>query len=297
MREGTEELVSDLLAPLAESTYRSESVGELYRQLDPVDLLHDYLVGGALGTVGGAVSIATGQNTEANRALRAQDAAEQAYLDQMERLGHIPPESSENAAPDGAAEDLSASLSQGSLPVKTPAAELPFYETDEATFGLWSKAIGLDDTVKTLADYEDIKYNDPPRYELIQRYADDVEKGWISPLCRFENYERLYNRTQNEIVGRMTPNGIAITGQSRHFLQRMIGTMQDPVKFREEHVVIRRSGVEFEDVLDTLQTGTPRPIKRYPNGASQVFISEKCKVSINPDTGKLIQCSPNEEGW
>ena len=105
--EGTEELVSDLLAPLAESTYRSESVGELYRQLDPVDLLHDYLVGGALGTVGGAVSIATGQNTEANRALRAQDAAEQAYLDQMERLGHIPPESGENAAPDGAAEKQS----------------------------------------------------------------------------------------------------------------------------------------------------------------------------------------------
>ena len=104
--EGTEELISDLLAPLAESIYRDEGVGELYRGLDPAELLHDYLIGATLGTVGGGVSIAAGQSAEANRALRAQDAAEQAYLEQMERLGYVPPADSKNAAHDEAAESM-----------------------------------------------------------------------------------------------------------------------------------------------------------------------------------------------
>ena len=33
--EGAEEVVSDLLSPLAEATYRDESLAALYRQLDP----------------------------------------------------------------------------------------------------------------------------------------------------------------------------------------------------------------------------------------------------------------------
>ena len=93
----------------------------------------------------------------------------------------------------------------------------------------------------------------------------------------------------------MTPNGIAITGQSRHFLQRMIGTMQDPVKFREEHVVIRRSGVEFEDVLEALSKGTVRPVRNDANRNSQIIYTDKCVVTINPDTGILIQCNPKKE--
>ena len=46
--EGTEEVVSDLLSPLAEATYRDESLAELYRQLEPADLLYDYLIGAAI---------------------------------------------------------------------------------------------------------------------------------------------------------------------------------------------------------------------------------------------------------
>ena len=45
-------MVSDLLDPLAEAMYRDESVAELYRQLDPADMLYDYLIGSTIGLFG-----------------------------------------------------------------------------------------------------------------------------------------------------------------------------------------------------------------------------------------------------
>ncbi|MBO4913946.1 MAG: hypothetical protein J5449_01965 [Oscillospiraceae bacterium] len=106
--EGTEEVVSDLLSPLAEATYRNESVAELYRQLDPADVLYSYMIGVAMGTFGAGADIATGQNAEANAELRARDADVDAYLRRMEEIGYLPPESNENAAREGAAEESTA---------------------------------------------------------------------------------------------------------------------------------------------------------------------------------------------
>jgi hypothetical protein len=59
--EGAEEVVSDLLSPLAEATYRDESLAELYRQLEPADLLYDYLIGAAISTLASGASAATRQ--------------------------------------------------------------------------------------------------------------------------------------------------------------------------------------------------------------------------------------------
>ena len=85
--EGTEEVVSDLLSPLAEAMVRNESVAELYRQLDPADVLYDYLIGFAMGSFGSGVNVATGQNAEANAELKARDAMEAEYLRRMEEIG------------------------------------------------------------------------------------------------------------------------------------------------------------------------------------------------------------------
>ncbi len=98
-------MVSDLLDPLAEAMYRDESVGELYRQLDPADMLFDYLIGNTIGLFGSGANIATGRNAEANRTLKELDANEAAYLRRMEEIGHLRPEGKENAALDGAAEE------------------------------------------------------------------------------------------------------------------------------------------------------------------------------------------------
>ena len=59
--EGAEEVVSDLLSPLAEVTYRDERLAELYRQLEPSELLYDYLIGAAISTLASGASAATRQ--------------------------------------------------------------------------------------------------------------------------------------------------------------------------------------------------------------------------------------------
>ena len=59
--EGAEEVVSDLLSPLAEATYRDESLGELYRQLEPEDLLFFFMIGAAISTLATGASTATRQ--------------------------------------------------------------------------------------------------------------------------------------------------------------------------------------------------------------------------------------------
>lgn len=167
----------------------------------------------------------------------------------------------------------------------------------ESHYREWSKSIGADNSIKTLAEYYDVKYNDSPRYELLQRYARDVDSGWISPLSQFDNYETLYNRIQTEIVGTAASNGIVITGQSQHFMQRVIGTMVDPQKLRDNLQIIRRSGVDINDIKDTLYNPVEIcPVRVSQSGRKSVKLNGKnCSVTINPDTGILIQTNPRKE--
>ena len=72
--EGAEEVVSDLLSPLAESIYKEESIAELYKQLDPSDILYSFLIGEIIGFMGGGVNIVNGGNAQANSQLRMQEA-------------------------------------------------------------------------------------------------------------------------------------------------------------------------------------------------------------------------------
>lgn len=167
----------------------------------------------------------------------------------------------------------------------------------ESHYREWSKSIGADNSIKTLAEYYDVKYNDSPRYELLQRYARDVDSGWISPLSRFDNYEALYNQIQTEIVGTTANNGVVITGQSQHFMQRVIGTMVDPQKLRDNLQIIRRSGVDINSIKDTLYNPVEVcPIRVSQSGQKSVKLNGKnCSVTINPDTGILIQTNPRKE--
>jgi hypothetical protein len=46
-------------------------------------------------------------------------------------------------------------------------------------------------SAKTLAEYDEMKYNQPEEYWLLKRHVDDVEQGWISPMSDFGNDSRL----------------------------------------------------------------------------------------------------------
>lgn len=129
-----------------------------------------------------------------------------------------------------------------------------------------------------------MKYNEPKKFELLTDYKNSVANGMISPLSGFKNYKKLHGRIEKELVGMKPSNGIKISGQSKHFIERVIGTKEDPKTERP------RNGVEIEDIHYALLYGEVRTRKRDPDSVK--FVTDRCIVSINPNTGILIQCNP-----
>ena len=99
--EGGEEVLSDLLSPVAELIYKDPSM----IKIDPSEVLYDFLIGAAVGALGGGTSIATGQNAQANAELRARDA--QAQLNAAE-AAQSPVQTQENTETQAAVPEAAA---------------------------------------------------------------------------------------------------------------------------------------------------------------------------------------------
>lgn len=160
---------------------------------------------------------------------------------------------------------------------------------------------GIESPPKSLDIFEKMKYTNPPEYELMSAYINSVKTGFMSPQVGYKLYKDTHNLIEQEIVGTKTVNGIKITGQSKHFLERYFGTMSNPTDSKNKP----RSGVNLEDVKEALYNGkflNPKYNKDRTGNTlynadgtkmrSQKFYNDKCEVSINPDTGLLIQCNP-----
>lgn len=155
-------------------------------------------------------------------------------------------------------------------------------DRDSKQYYQYKKILG--DDAGSLADFRQMKYNNPKDFDLLTDYKNSVGNGMLSPLSGFKNYKKLYGNIENDIVGMKTSNGIKISGQSKHFIERVIGTKEDPKTKRI------RNGVEIEDIQYALLYGEIRTRKRDPDSVK--FVTDKCIVSVNPNTGILIQCNP-----
>ena len=137
---------------------------------------------------------------------------------------------------------------------------------------------------KSLKEFQELKYNNSEEWSLVKDYVKSRENNMISaftPYSQYKEYKRIIN---SDIVGLTTSNGIKITGQSKHFIERVFGTNVDPKTNRP------RSGVGINDIKDALLNGSVRIRESDPNSIK--FITDKCIVTVNPNTGVLIQTNP-----
>lgn len=154
-------------------------------------------------------------------------------------------------------------------------------------------ASDLNNTDKTIDIKAAEKYNPSPAdVALKKQYRKDVNDGWITPLFSEDQYVKLYHDLQEQVVGLKTSNGIEVTDISAHFMARMIGTSRDPKIYARDHKIVRRSGVEMEDIVDTITQGKLTKTTTSYKGLSATFYGANAVVTINPDTGVLIQCNP-----
>lgn len=150
----------------------------------------------------------------------------------------------------------------------------------------WSKDHNINN-IKSLAEYYNIKYNNTKRYVLLKHYVSSIDKSMLSPLTGFDLYEEYYNRVNKELIGLTMSFGIKIESQSVHFLERVFGTKENPRNDLQKK--LPRNGVSLEEIKDALLNGKT---KSKHGGTSILHYNDKCGVTVNSDTGNLIQVNP-----
>jgi hypothetical protein len=135
------------------------------------------------------------------------------------------------------------------------------------------------------------EYSSTPTKELRTMWVRGVDEGWISALVSFDSYSNAYTTLKNELVGERTSDGIVMREISEHFMQRVCGTSRDPKIYKEQHRIVRRDGCEPADIVDALLNGTSRPTIIKNGRVSKSYFNNECLVTINPETGMLIQCN------
>lgn len=155
----------------------------------------------------------------------------------------------------------------------------------ERHYQAWINSVSNEGNPKTIADYYDMKYNNPKEYRLLEGYVKAVEKGDISPMTGFRVYRETAEEVENCIIGLKTVDGIEIKGYVTHFVDRIIGQTADA------HVGMRE-GVAINEIKRALIEGKPEQSKFNKSKPSKVYKGENCSVSFNPETGMLIQTNP-----
>ena len=160
-------------------------------------------------------------------------------------------------------------------------------KTAREYYANWSKSVGVNNSIKTLAEYYDVKYNDPPRYELLEGYVHAVDKNDISPLVGFERYEAVNAEIQRRIVGETTDNGTVVESFTTHFVDRIIGQTSTP------HAGMR-CGVSIDDALDALLHPLEYGAVRYLDDGDirQTLYGEYAAVTLSIKDRRLIQTNP-----
>ena len=162
----------------------------------------------------------------------------------------------------------------------TTSKEIVKKNNESADRKLWEKYKSEfgDNVPETFSKFQSLKYNSG-NWDEYQDYIKALKSGELSALADFSLYQDTSREIDEKLVGLITADGIQITGKSKHFISRIIGSVEQ-----------RRSGVSIENAKKAILS--PTEIKKRPNGSHQYILEYTCDVSVNPDTGNLIQTNP-----
>jgi len=155
---------------------------------------------------------------------------------------------------------------------------------DYAQYKEWTDIVGQENMPKSLAEFQELKYNDNDKFGLLSDYKFSIENKRISASILFKDFAEMKVRIQREIIGMTTIDGVEIKSQSKHFLERVLGNEME-----------KRKGVDLDRVKECLANASKIVNKIDSIGRkSRVFYSSvsKCMVSVNVDDGNLIQTNP-----
>jgi hypothetical protein len=145
----------------------------------------------------------------------------------------------------------------------------------------YAAIVGKKELPKTLDGFQSIKYNEPEKWRLLKGYVGGVREGELSTLTGFAHYQSVAEEVTKLLVGAVTSDGVEIKGYKTHFIDRLIGNYEIKragVSVEEAKIVLQDS----KDIVETIQKGKP----------SRSYLYRGVQVTLNPDTGQLIQANP-----
>ena len=151
---------------------------------------------------------------------------------------------------------------------------------DQEQYGNLVKSLGKN-APESFQDFQELKYDRPDEYRQFKAYARGVQSGELSAMADFSLYQKTSTQIDQEIVGMTTSKGTKIVSKSDHFINRVIGSV-------EEH----RSGVSIESIQDALAYPNRVDERKGKKGVSVRYFGKDAIVTVNPDTGNLIQVNP-----
>lgn len=138
---------------------------------------------------------------------------------------------------------------------------------------------------KTIDYFLKIKYNNSDEWKLMHGYYKGITKGSLTPLTDYKLYKDIDIQIKNNLIGIKTYNNIDVKSRSIHFIERVVGSTEQ-----------RRSGVKIIDIKNTLINPNKVGEIRMVNGdRSLKLYGDNNMVTINPDTGNLIQVNPRKK--
>ena len=148
----------------------------------------------------------------------------------------------------------------------------------------------------TLAKYYNMKYNDKEEYSRFDKYKTAVNKKEAHPFVGYELYRNRCLEIERELIGIKTVAGITVNDYSSHFVCRSLGATTWDTK--DEGRNKREQGkkpVSVESIKNALTSGTVGKTKIDSNGkVSVLHIGNECMISVNPDTGVMVQANVKE---
>lgn len=154
---------------------------------------------------------------------------------------------------------------------------------DKRQYEEYKEILGSKNMPKSFDKFQEMKYNEDEKktWELLKDYKNSRSSNMISAFTSFEDYKEYKKKINDELVGLVTIDGVEIKSQSKHFIERVFGTSEDP------HTKRPRDGVDIEDIKEALINGTTKHRRD-----SLRYFGNRCVVSVNKDSGILIQTNP-----
>lgn len=149
---------------------------------------------------------------------------------------------------------------------------------DRKKYENYIEAIGKKNVPSSFDSFQKLKYNNTKEWEQLKHYKRSIKSGELTSFADFKLYKDVSKEIDEKLIGLKTSDGVVINKKSKHFINRVIGSVEQ-----------KRNGVDIEHAIRILST--PDDIKRLKH-STRYSIMGVGSVSVNPKTGKLIQVNP-----